>query len=65
MKSIEDLYWDYYHAGRAYATVSGNSVLSYIQSRMKKDIPDLLKRYFNGSNKQFIRWCENKLINKI
>jgi hypothetical protein len=62
--NIEDLYWEYYHAGRAYATVSGNSIIGYIRERMKKDIPDLIEKYFDGSNKKFLRWTEEKFINK-
>ena len=64
MKNIEDLYWDYYHAGRAYKTATGNPILSYIQSQMKKDIPDLVEKYFEGSNKKFMFWTEEKFVNR-
>ena len=63
-KSLEELYWDYYHAGRAYKAATGSPILSYINSQMKKDIPDLIEKYFDGSNKKFMRWSEEKFINK-
>ena len=63
-KSIESLYWEYYHAARAYKTATGQHELTYIRTQMKKDIPDLLERYFGGSNKKFLLWAEDKFINK-
>lgn len=63
-KSMDDLYWDYYHAGRAQATAQGYTVLGYIRSRMQKDIPNIVDDYFDGSPKKFMLWTEEKFINK-
>jgi hypothetical protein len=57
---IETIFWNAWHASRALSHKRYDRMI-YCKNQMLKEIPDLLEKYFNGSNKALWFWIGDQI----
>jgi hypothetical protein len=58
--NLSDTFYQYWHASHAISSSRYDRMI-YCKKRMIIAIPDLLEKYFDGSNKAFWNWIEDQL----